>query len=119
MQTVGFRVADRDSVPQRYRDLLGIWSDGAWTAKTCAALIVQSVGADGTASIVYVYGPPDNVTPGPGGVLHGTGIVRGGVLRFQNSDGSQFAFRLDLSDLAGSWTTPQGQTYQSVFKQSF
>jgi hypothetical protein len=119
MQTANFRVADRDNTPERYRPFLGIWSDGAWTPKTCAALIVQSIGPNGRASIVYVYGPPDNMTPGPGGVLHGTGIVRGGMLKFQNSDGSQFSFRPDATDLAGSLTTPQGQTFQSVFKESF
>ena len=54
----------------------------------------------------------------PGGVLNGTGIVQDGELRFQNSDGSQFAFRPLYADLDGRLTTPQGQSYQTIFKKT-
>ena len=47
------------------------------------------------------------------------GIIRDGELRFQNSDGSQYAFRPLYSDLDGHYTTPQGQGYQAIFKKSF
>ena len=73
---------------------------------------------DGTASIVYVYGPMGSGGRGAGGVLHGTGIIRDGELRFQNSDGSQFAFRPLYADLSGQLTTPQGQNYQAIFKKT-
>ena len=53
-----------------------------------------------------------------GGVLHGTGIIRDGELKFQNSDGSQFAFRLVYADLDGRLTTPQGQSHQAIFKKT-
>jgi hypothetical protein len=53
-----------------------------------------------------------------GGILHGTGIIRDGELRFQNSDGSQFAFRPLYADLDGRLITPQGQNYQAVFKKT-
>lgn len=121
-QPVTVRVADRDGVPERYRGFVGIWSDAAWTAQLCAALIVENVMPDGTATILYAFGPmgspqePD--ARGPGGVLHGTGIVRDGELRFQNSDGSQFAFRPIYSDLDGRLTTPQGQSHQAIFKKT-
>ena len=50
--------------------------------------------------------------------LHGSGVIRDGELRFQNSDGSQFAFRPLYADLAGRLTTPQGQSYEAIFKKT-
>jgi hypothetical protein len=117
-QQVTARLADPDSVPARYRPFLGIWSDAAWSPQLCAALIVQNVAPDGTATIVYAFGPMGANPRGAGGVLNGTGIIRDGELRFQNSDGSQFAFRPLYADLDGKLTTPQGQTYETVFKHT-
>jgi hypothetical protein len=118
-QTIGYRVADPSTIPEPYRLFLGPWSDAAWDANTCAALIVTDVQPDGTASIIYVYGPLGPNTRVPGGVLHGTGIIRDDELRFQNSDGTQFAFRPAISDLVGQMTKPNGQTYRSEFKKTF
>src|SRR5204862_539927 len=81
--------------------------------------IVQNVQPDGTASIVYAFGPMGSNLRAPGGVLNGTGIIRDGELRFQNSDGSQFAFKPLYSDLDGQLTTPKGQSYEAVFKRAF
>ena len=117
-QPISVHVADRDSVPERYRPFVGIWSDASWTPQLCAALVVENVAADGTATIVYAFGPMGSVPRSSGGVLHGTGIIRDGELRFQNSDGSQYAFRPLYSDLGGKLTTPQGQTYGAVFKRA-
>ena len=117
-QSVDFRLADPASVPERYRRFLGVWSDAAWDARTCAALIVADVKPDGTATILYVYGPLGSSAPVPGGVLHGTGVIRDGELRFQNSDGTQFAFKPGLVDLQGRLTTPHGQTFSATFKQT-
>ena len=116
-QPVAVQLADRDAVPERYRPFVGIWSDAAWSPLLCAALIVSNVSPDGTASIVYVYGPMAANARG-GGVLHGTGLIRNGELKFQNADGSQFAFRLLYADLDGHLTTPQRQNYQAVFKKT-
>src|SRR5215472_6221406 len=66
-QSVGFHLADRANVPQTLRRFLGVWSDAAWDARTCAALIVEDVQPDGTASIVYVYGPLGASSPVRGG----------------------------------------------------
>jgi len=118
-QAVTFRLSDPDSVPERFRSFVGIFSDAAWTPVLCAALIVENVQPDGTASIIYTFGPMGSRAPLKGGVLHGTGIIRDGELRFQNSDGSQYAFRPLYSDLDGHYTTPQGQGYQAIFKKSF
>jgi len=117
-QDVAYRLADPTATPERYRRFLGIWSDAAWTPQLCAALIVESVQPDGTAAIVYVVGPMGASARGPGGVLRGTGIIDGGALKFQNSDGSQFEFRPFYADLAGRLTTPQGQSLQAVFKKN-
>jgi hypothetical protein len=118
-QSVSYRVADPSSVPESYRRFLGPWSDASWNANTCAALIVDDVKPDGSASIIYVYGPMGPSTRAPGGVLHGTGIIRDDELRFQNSDGTQFLFRPEIADLVGQMTTPNGQTYQAAFKKTF
>jgi hypothetical protein len=50
--------------------------------------------------------------------LHGTGIIRDGELRFQNSDGTQFTFRPGIADLIGRMTTPSGQSYEAAFKKT-
>jgi hypothetical protein len=117
--SVSYAVADRDSVVPRYRDFIGIWSDASWTPQLCAALIVQNVQPDGTASILYIFGPMSSSVRGPAGsILRGTGIIRDGELRFQNSDGSQFVFRPLYADLDGRLTTPRGQSFQAVFKKT-
>ena len=117
-QPVTVRLADRDGIPDPYRQFIGIWSDAAWTPQLCAALVVETVQPDGTASIVYAFGPMGSNTRRPGGILHGIGVIRDGELRFQNSDGTQFAFRPLYADLDGRLTTPQGQNYQAVFKRT-
>jgi len=118
-QSVSYRLADPSMIPESYRRFLGAWTDAAWDANTCAGLIVDDVKSDGTASIIYVYGPLGPNTHVAGGVLHGTGIIQNDELRFQNSDGTQFTFRPALADLLGQMTTPKGQTYQSAFKKTF
>ena len=117
-QPVTVRLVGLDQVPQRYRNFVGIFSDAAWTPQLCAALVVENVMPDGTASIVYVFGPMGPSARSSGGVLHGTGIIREDELRFQNSDGSQFAFRPLYADLQGRFTTPQGQSYDAIFKKT-
>ena len=117
-QSVDYALAPRDGVPAQYREFIGIWSDASWTPQLCAALIVQNVQPDGTASIVYVFGPMSSTPRPAGGILRGTGVIRDGELRFQNSDGSQFAFRPLYADLDGHLTTPKGQSYQAIFKKT-
>jgi hypothetical protein len=118
-QNVSYRLADPATVSERFRRFLGVWSDAAWDPNTCAALIVDNIDPDGTVSIIYVYGPLGSSARGPGGVLHGTGVIRDGELRFQNSDGTQFAFRPGIVDLVGRMATPKGQSYEATFKKTF
>jgi len=118
-QAVTFRLADPAAIPDAFRPFIGIFSDAAWTPTFCAALIVENVQRDGTVSIIYAFGPMGSNARVKGGVLHGAGVIRDGELRFQNSDGSQFAFRPLYSDLEGRLTTSQGQSYQAIFKKTF
>ena len=118
-QSVTARPANPSTVPERFRPFVGIFSDADWNPTTCAALIVENVAEDGTATITYVFGPLTTGGKPAGGTLHGTGIVKDGALLFQNNDGSQYAFQPFYSDLAGKWTTPKGQTYQAIFKRSY
>lgn len=117
-QGVKYRIAEPATVPEPYRSFLGAWSDAAWDANTCAALIVENIDPDGTASIIYAYGPLGSSARLAGGTLHGTGIIRDGELRFQNSDGTQFTFRRGIADLIGRMTTPSGQSYEAAFKKT-
>jgi hypothetical protein len=117
-QSVSYRIADPGTVPEPFRRFLGAWSDAAWNPKSCAALIVDNVDPGGTASIIYIYGPLGSNSRTPGGTLHGTGIIRDGELRFQNSDGTQFAFRPGIVDLVGHMTTPNGPSYEAAFKKT-
>ncbi|HEV8678934.1 MAG TPA: hypothetical protein VGQ90_06120, partial [Stellaceae bacterium] len=115
---VAIQLVDPDTIAERYRSFVGMWSDASWTPQLCAALIVENITPDGTASIVYVFGPMRSTAGASGGVLHGTGIIRDGTLRFQNSDGSQFSFRPFYADLDGHLATPQGQSYEAIFKKT-
>jgi hypothetical protein len=118
-QSVSFSVAPQEQVPDAYRAFVGIFSDAAWTPQLCAAIVVENVTSDGTATIVYAFGPMGASAQGPGGVLNGTGVIRNGELRFQNSDGTQFSFKPFYSDLDGHLVTPKGQAYETIFKRSF
>src|SRR5712675_2157745 len=56
-QSLTYRIAEPATVPESYRVFLGPWSDAAWDANTCAALVVENIDPDGTAAIIYAYGP--------------------------------------------------------------
>jgi hypothetical protein len=118
-QSVSFTVAPRETVPDAYGAFVGIFSDAAWTPELCAAIVVENVTGDGTATIIYADGPMGANGRGAGRVLNGTGIIRNGELKFQNSDGSQFSFKPFYSDLDGHLVTPKGQAYETIFKRSF
>lgn len=117
-QNVSYRLADPATVAEPHRRFLGAWSDAAWDANTCGALIVDNIDPDGTASIIYAFGPLGSSARVSGGVLNGSGVIRDGELRFQNSDGTQFAFRPGIVDLIGHMTTPNGQSFEAVFKKT-
>jgi hypothetical protein len=118
-QTVPYHLADPASVAEPYRPFIGLWSDAAWTPQLCAALVVENVAQDGTATITYAFGPISSSNQKQGGVLHGTGVVQDGELKFQNNDGSQYGFKPFYSDLLGHLTTVKGDAYEAIFKKTF
>lgn len=118
-QTVPYHLGDPASAPETYRPFIGIWSDAAWTPQLCAALIVESVTSDGAATITYAFGPIGSGIQKSGGVLHGTGVIQDGELKFQNNDGSQYGFKPFYSDLVGHLTTAKGDSYEAIFKKTF
>src|SRR5579864_5512330 len=77
-QPVTVQLADPNAVDERFRPFIGVWSDASWTPQLCAALVVENVAPDGTATILYVFGPMGANARGAGGVLQGTGIIREG-----------------------------------------
>jgi hypothetical protein len=122
-QNVAVRLDDPASAPDQYRRFIGVWSDAAWDARTCAALIVQHVEPDGKAAIAYIYGPEGSRSTVAGAILRGIGVIKDGELRFQNSDGSQYAFRprlvgTEVVDMVGHWINPKGDSFQATFKQT-
>src|SRR6516162_9925837 len=56
-QSVSYRLADPSTISESYRRCLGVWSDAAWDADTCATLIVEDVKPHTAESNIYVYGP--------------------------------------------------------------
>jgi hypothetical protein len=118
-QTVTYHLADPAAAPETYRSFIGLWSDAAWTPQLCAALIVESITGDGAATITYAFGPIGSGNQKSGGVLHGTGVIQDGELKFQNNDGSQYGFKPFYSDLVGHLTTAKGDAYEAIFKKTF
>jgi Trypsin-like peptidase domain len=95
-RTVDYAVDPNDS----RSGFLGVWS-GNWnnSGRLCGGLIVEKVRSDGTAELIYVYGPTQ-----PGSKLawkqqRRTGVLNNGKLSFQDDQGSTFVF-----DLIGSGT---------------
>lgn len=73
--------------------LLGVWT-GNWNnaGRLCGGLIVERIDPDGTAGVIYVYGPS---RPGSGlqwRQQHQAAAIANGVLSFRDEQGSTFRF---------------------------
>ena len=112
------RAASRPGVLRAKRELSDRRSLDCPRALPALPRGVDNVDPDGAASITYVFGPLGSSARVPGGTLHGIGVIRDGELRFQNSDGTQFAFRPGIVDLVGRMTTPNGQSHEAAFKKT-
>ena len=98
---------------------VGIWSDAAWTPQLCAALIVENVDRRRHRhDHLRLRADRRRATAGPAACCTAPASIRDGELKFQNSDGSQFAFKPFYADLVGHLATPKGQTYEAIFKTS-
>jgi Trypsin-like peptidase domain len=83
--------------------LVGVWT-GNWSnsGRLCGALIVENIGPNGIANLIYVYGPSR-----PGSKLEwkqqrATGILNGGELSFQDDQGSTFSFHRSGPETLGA-----------------
>lgn len=89
--------------------LLGVWT-GNWNnaSRLCGAIIVQSIDSAGAADVIYVYGSNRSGSGLAWKQQRRSGILRNGVLSFQDDQGSAFKFSsagldsLDASFVSGS-----------------
>lgn len=73
--------------------LLGVWV-GTWNnpGRLCGALIVQSIDRAGTVDLIYIYGPSRPARGLPWKQQHQVGVLRAGILSFQDDQKSSFTF---------------------------
>jgi len=107
-------VVDATGVSDPYRSFLGLWTGAAWNSRICGGLIVLGADNDGTARIIYVYGP----LPGaqfPWKRQSPNAQIRNGQLTFQDEDGGNFTFRLNEQHvLNGRFTSAAGGALDAV-----
>ena len=87
-------------------------------ARLCGGLVIEKVHSDGTAEIVYVYGPSQVGSKIPWKEQHRTGILANdGKLSFQDDQGSIFVFDLMGSGLlSGTFQSRSGHLTGSFQK---
>ena len=97
---------------------LGVWT-GNWnnSGRLCGALIVESIAANGSAKLIYVYGPSR-----PGSKLEwkrqrATGILDGDELSFQDDQGSTFSFYHSESDMLNAIFVGRSGKLSGSFQQ--
>jgi hypothetical protein len=107
-------VIDATGATQPYRSFLGVWTGAAWNSRICGGLIVQSVDNDGSARIIYVYGP----LPGaqfPWKQQSPSALIRYGQLTFQDEENGNFSFRLSEQNvLHGHFVSVRGVPLDAV-----
>jgi hypothetical protein len=99
---------------QQQRDFIGVWSGGIWNSNVCGALIVESVGYDGSATVTYVYGPAGARTKVAWKALRRTALVRSGELKFDDDQGGHFTFWPAGGSLQGRFVDAKGRSLQTV-----
>jgi hypothetical protein len=84
-------VIEATGVPAAYRGFLGVWTGAAWNSRVCGGLIVRRVESDGTADLVYIYGP----LPGEKFLWkaqHPAAMISASNLSFEDEEGGGFVF---------------------------
>jgi hypothetical protein len=87
-------VIDQTESPKIFLNYLGIWS-GSWnnSRRLCGGLVVENVRQDGTADVIYVYGPSTPTIPFPWKEQRRTGTIdKDGTLSFKDDKGNSFTF---------------------------
>jgi S1-C subfamily serine protease len=101
-----------------YSTLLGIWT-GVWSnaSKICGGLIIQKVKDDGSATVIYVYGPSSSLSSFPWKEQSGLAHVAGGEISFVDDQGNKFTFDAAGSGLlTGTFLSPSGRLHSSFAK---
>ena len=110
-------IVDGTGATEPYRSFLGVWSGAAWNSRICGGLIVQSIDADGTAHVTYIYGP----LPGAQFAWKSqspAAFIRYGQLGFTDEEGGTFTFRLDQPNvLRGHFVSIRGVTLDAVLSR--
>lgn len=104
--------APAPGAPAEARAFSGVWA-GNWAygafdesmGPLCAALVVESVEADGTARVLYIWGKNEN-TRTPGNSRH-TARIGGGALSWTEGRTS-FTFQMSGAGLSGTRRSSEG-----------
>lgn len=98
---------------------IGVWT-GHWnnSGQLCGALIVRGISSDGSAEVIYVYGPTRPGTRFSWTQQHRVGQLTGDTLSFSDNQGSTFRFSsAGSSALDASFTGGSGSLH-GVFRKS-
>jgi hypothetical protein len=102
-------VVDVAGTAEAFKPFLGVWPDQAWNSRICAGFVVSSVDGDGTAHLIYVYGPRSGA-PIDWKAQTPAALISNGQLAFTDEDGGTYTFRLDQPDvLRGHFLSRDGK----------
>jgi hypothetical protein len=105
----GKSISYRGGVSYGQQILVGVWS-GNWSSRVCGGLVVERIGSDGRADIVYVY----VASLKPGG-FRAVAEVAGPVINFVDPDGGRFTFMLEGGNLTARFVSAKGSELSAVF----
>lgn len=96
---------DMEAADHPYGRFVGVWT-GTWNtaSRLCGAMVISKIETDGTADILYVYGPT-----GPGTRLtwrqqHVSAVIQpDGKLVFRDDQGSAFTFEMENPSLLNAF----------------
>lgn len=84
---------------------LGTWGDGKWQGVLCHTLVVESIGADNTATAVYSHGVHRAWNIRSPGFARLTGTIRNDVLYLEfPNNGPRMEYRIMDGRLHGKYT---------------
>jgi len=101
-------------VPEKARAFAGVWT-GQWKDGLCSALIVESVQANGHASLIYVHGSRSGAQPLKAGTLRLAGTIAGNRLT-NGVPESYMEYVLRNNELSGSYSL-SGSSSRGSFRR--
>jgi hypothetical protein len=91
---------------------LGTWGDGKWQGVLCHTLVVESVGADNTATAVYSHGVHQAWNIRAPGFRRMAGTIRNDVLYLEfPNNGPRVEYRIVDGRLHGKYTIRQNEAF--------